>query len=50
MLVESRYFKRRLGGWREVTASLTVNSRELNSERELVKIGPERVKLKNLHC
>jgi hypothetical protein len=54
LTVESQAVKRRLGGYFEMAASLGVSQLsvvnwELSSAREAVKIGPERVKLKNLH-
>jgi hypothetical protein len=48
-LVESHPMKRRLGGWCEMATSLGV-SWELSSVWEAVKIEPECMKLKDLHC
>jgi hypothetical protein len=52
--LESQSVKTRLGDWCEMAASLGVVSSELtvgkSSTRAAVKIGPEHVKLKNLHC
>jgi hypothetical protein len=50
--VGSQPVKRRLGGWREISASLGVSqlSVESCSAREAVKIETEGVKLKILRC
>jgi hypothetical protein len=52
--VESQPLRSRLGGWCEMAACLGAVSSELIADksfaRAAVKIGPERLKLKNLHC
>jgi hypothetical protein len=48
--VESQPVKRRLGGWREMAASLRPRQLRGSSVREAVTRGPECGKLRNLHC
>jgi hypothetical protein len=49
---ENQVVKRRLGSWCEMAASVEVVGYQLlvSSEREAMEIGPERGKLKYLHC